>query len=229
MTLSFHRFDTWRARIWAFGQMTFARWPLWRLSECRFWKLCGSGSGDGFAAVPEPSIWAILACWPDETTARRQLAEAGVFRRWRARAAESWTLYLRPVSARGAWSGRQPFDAGPETEGPLAALTRATIRTRHLAPFWKRVPRISDAVAKDGNVAFKIGISALPWLHQATFSVWPDADTMAEFARRDGPHARAIRAVRDGGWFSEELYARFRVIGTEGTWSGARAIPGMAA
>jgi spheroidene monooxygenase len=39
---------------------------------------------------------------------------------------------------------------------------------------------------------------------------------MAEFARADGPHARAIKAVRDGGWFREELYARFRVDAVEG-------------
>ena len=44
---------------------------------------------------------------------------------------------------------------------------------------------------------------------------------MAAFARRDGPHARAIRAVREGGWFSEELYARFQVVGDVGAWGGS--------
>jgi spheroidene monooxygenase len=53
-----------------------------------------------------------------------------------------------------------------------------------------------------------------------TFSIWPDADSMAQFARADGPHARAIRAVRIGDWFSEELYARFRVQATRGSWNG---------
>ena len=33
-------------------------------------------------------------------------------------------------------------------------------------------------------------------------------------------HAEAIRAVRDNGWFAEELYARFQVLGTEGRWHG---------
>ncbi len=44
---------------------------------------------------------------------------------------------------------------------------------------------------------------------------------MAHFARADGPHARAIRAVRDEGWFREELYARFRILGDAGTWNGS--------
>ena len=31
---------------------------------------------------------------------------------------------------------------------------------------------------------------------------------------------RAIQAVRDGNWFREELYARFRILGDEGSWNG---------
>ena len=41
-----------------------------------------------------------------------------------------------------------------------------------------------------------------------------------QFARGDGPHGRGIRAVREGGWFCEELYARVRVLGQAGTWGG---------
>jgi spheroidene monooxygenase len=78
----------------------------------------------------------------------------------------------------------------------------------------------SRAIGADPNVMFKIGIGEVPWMQQVTFSIWPDAETMANFARADGPHARAIKAVRDGGWFKEELYARFRVDAVEGQWEG---------
>ena len=64
-------------------------------------------------------------------------------------------------------------------------------------------------------------MALLSFLHQVTFSVWPDVASMSAFAHRDGPHAQAIRAVRAGDWFSEELYARFHVFGTSGHWSGA--------
>ncbi|MEM6896867.1 MAG: spheroidene monooxygenase, partial [Pseudomonadota bacterium] len=30
----------------------------------------------------------------------------------------------------------------------------------------------------------------------------------------------AIRAVREGAWFKEELYARFAVTGDHGQWEG---------
>jgi spheroidene monooxygenase len=86
--------------------------------------------------------------------------------------------------------------------------------------FWDRVPDISARIGADPNVAFKIGIGEVPMLHQVTFSVWPDTASMSAFARGDGPHGRAIRAVREGNWFREELYARFRILGTQGRWNG---------
>jgi spheroidene monooxygenase len=86
--------------------------------------------------------------------------------------------------------------------------------------FWGRTPDISARIGRDANVLFKAGIGEVPWLHQVTFSVWPDTAAMAAFARADGPHAAAIRAVRSEGWFSEELYARFAVLAHAGTWGG---------
>ena len=83
------------------------------------------------------------------------------------------------------------------------------------------MPDISAVIGADPNVLFKIGIGEVPLLHQVTFSIWPDAASMAHFARGDGPHGRAIHAVREEGWFTEELYARFRVLGVEGRWNGA--------
>ena len=90
-----------------------------RMPEVGFWKLCGSGTGEGFTPRPNTAVWAILATWPDEETARRNCAEAPVYRRWRAKAAEDWTVFLSPTSARGAWSGVTPFDAGARSDtGP---------------------------------------------------------------------------------------------------------------
>lgn len=64
-------------------------------------------------------------------------------------------------------------------------------------------------------------------LHQITFSIWPGAEEMANFARKGGPHASAIQAVRDGAWFSEELYARFTILGDTGTWGGIKPLEGL--
>lgn len=201
--------------------MGLARLSLRNTPDIGFWKLCGSGTGEGFTPIPNTSVFAILATWPDAETARARVGEAPIFQRYRARASEDWTVFLTPTSARGNWSGQTPFEPSESTQtGPLAALTRATIKPSIAARFWKRVPNISDVIGRDPNVMFKIGIGELPLLHQVTFSIWPDTRTMAQFART-GHHARAISAVRDEHWFREELYARFAVHSDQGTWNGA--------
>lgn len=221
VSLSLFRFAGPGARLWAFTQMLFARRGMAQVPGIGFWKLFGSGSGEGFTPIPNTAVYGILATWPDVETARSAIAAAPVYDRYRAKAAETWTLFLSTSSARGRWDAHAPFAVAQETaDGALAALTRATIRPRILWKFWQRVPSISAAIGSDPNVMFKIGLGEVPWFHQVTFSVWPDTETMANFARRDGPHARAIKAVREGQWFAEELYARFRIVGTEGSWEG---------
>ena len=221
VSLSLFRFGGLYARLWAFAQMGLARGPLRRLPGLVSWKLCGSGTGEGFTPVPNTGVYAILCSWRDEATARQATQHARPFTDWRQHAAEDWTLFLAPTSVRGVWGGSAPFHVSAEAgEGPLAALTRATVRPARALQFWRRVPNISRAIGTDPRVAFKIGIGEVPWLHQVTFSIWPDTSSMAAFARADGPHARAIRAVRDGNWFSEELYARFRILGDIGSWDG---------
>lgn len=221
MSLSFFRFPPGLSRLWAFAMMGLARPHMRRLDNVGFWKLCGSGTGEGFTPIPNTAVYSILATWPDEQTARQQTQSAAIFRRYRQRASESWTVFLAPVSSRGEWSGTRPFQPGRDAEtGPIAALTRATLRPLAALRFWRRVPDISDVIGDNGNVLFKIGVGEVPLMHQITFSIWPDTRTMADFARADGPHARAIRAVRDGNWFKEELYARFRILGDRGTWHG---------
>lgn len=219
-TLSLYHFGTASARLWAFSQMGFARAGLRAVRDIGTWKLCGSGTGEGFTPVPNTAVYAILATWPDHDTARRAMHGSAVFRRYRDHSDEAMTLFLTPTSARGEWAGDTPFEPQDAPGGPIAALTRATIKPRIAARFWGRVPGISKAIGDDPNVLFKIGIGEVPWLHQVTFSLWPDAESMAAFARHDGPHARAIRAVRTEGWFKEELYARFRLDAVEGEWEG---------
>jgi spheroidene monooxygenase len=221
VSLSFFRFASIIDRLWALSMMGAGRLSMRQVPGIGFWKLCGSGTGEGFTPLPNTAVYAILATWPDEESARRQTTEAKIFQRYRQRAVEDWTVYLTPTSTRGVWSGIEPFTVSePPCPGPLAALTRATVKPSVAIKFWRKVPDISAVIGSDQNVAFKIGIGEVPLFHQVTFSIWPDTASMANFARKDGPHARAIHAVREENWFREELYARFRILGDAGSWQG---------
>ncbi len=226
VTISFFRFEPVTARLWVLGQMGAARLSFSRMPEARFWKLCGSGVGEGFTPRPNTRVWAILAVWDDEETARDRVGSAPVYQRWRAHADESWTVFLTAQSSRGEWSGTAPFKSEPHADatGPLAVLTRATIKPKALPHFWGQEPPISAAIGADPNVLFKIGVGEIPLLHQVTFSIWPDKASMVAFAHKEGPHARAVREVRAGGWFKEELYARFQVTGATGAWNGVNPL-----
>ncbi len=221
-TLSLFRFDGLANRAWAFGQVALAPVMLRQERGAKFWKVCGSGTGEGFTPKPNWGVWAIMAAWPDEETARKAVESGPVFELWRKHTTESWTAFLAPTSSRGEWGGVNPFTPveAPAANGPIVALTRATVKLPHAAAFWNRVPNISNMIGDDPNVMFKIGIGEVPLLHQVTFSVWPDKASMDAFARGSTPHGKVIHEVREGNWFAEELYARFRLLGTAGTWEG---------
>ncbi len=229
VSLSFFRFAGVGARAWAFAQMGLARPGFARTPDIGFWKLCGSGSGEGFTPIPNTAVYAVLATWPDPMIARARVEAAPIFNRYRAHATESWSVFLTPTSSKGKWSGQTPFATRPATQpGPLAALTRASLKPKVAARFWGRVPNISKMIGADPNVAFKIGIGEMPLLNQVTFSIWPNEQAMAAFART-GPHADAIRAVRSEKWFREELYARFTVQSDMGSWQGASPLAALEA
>lgn len=222
VAISFFRFEGVAARLWAFSQMQLARARLRETREIGFFKLFGTGTGEGFTPVPNFGVYAVLTTWADLDAARRGLSKGEVFRRYREHAREASTVYLSAISSRGRWDGRAPFEVEPPAEPtrPLAVLTRATLKARHLAAFWRNTPGISVTIRGEDHLRFKIGMGEVPWLQQVTFSIWDDPEAMKAFAYRSASHAAAVRGVRENGWFREELYARFRVLGFEGTWEG---------
>lgn len=227
-TLSLFRFDGVGAKSWAFTQMLASRRAFNAAPGVEFVKMVGTGAREGFHLSPNFGVWGVLAIWPDSDTAERGL-DLPVYRRYRARAVEAMTLHLSPTRAKGRWSGVEPFrpERGTEPEPVVAALTRATIKPRHALKFWGRTPAIRAEIPDQPHLLFKTGMAEAPGFQQITFSIWDDAEAMRAFAyRRGGPHATAVEAVRREGWFSEELYARFRVARIDGAWSDA---PRMAA
>ena len=225
VTISFFRFDGILQKIWAFAQMGFARRKLKRIDAMMFFKLFGSGTGEGFTPYPNTSVYAILGVWENLDLAESIIGNEDIFAKYRKISVENWTVFLTPISSKGKWDRCNPFK--PINKEPidfkknmLAALTRATIKPSILLNFWSKVPAISKMIGQNENVVFKMGLGEIPWFHQVTFSIWPNAEAMSEFARKDGPHASAIKSVREGQWFSEELYARFRVQKATGTWGG---------
>ncbi len=218
-TLTVFRFAR-GARFWAFAQMAFARPLLRNVPGLRFHRLMGAGRGLGFTRKPDWGRYALLAVWDSEASARAFLDSSRFIRRYRGRAAGSATAVLRTLSAHGAWDGANPFlPAAPLPaggDGPLAVLTRATIRPGRLRAFWQQVAPVSRARAGADGLVASIGIGELPFVRQATFSLWRSAEDMQAFAYRSPEHRQVVRRTRDESWYREDLFARFAVVETLG-------------
>lgn len=211
---------------WGALHMATQRPALARTPGLRFSRLMGTGAGIGFSAVPDPRMWALFAVWETVADWERFAAESSIMRQYRDRGEEVYSLLLRPISAHGRWGGADPF-AGMETpvpppdDAPVAVLTRATIRLSRAARFWSRVPAVDETLRDHPDVLLTVGAGEVPWIRQATVSVWRSAAAMRAWAYRTPEHAEVVRRTRAEGWYAEELFARFQVMGTEGTYLGS--------
>ena len=139
----------------------------------------------------------------------------------RRSAVESWRVDLRPVAARGTWSGREPFGAPVPTRspGPVAALTRARLRVTAAPGFYRAVPPVSADLRDRPGLRAAVGIGEAPLGLQGTFSLWESGAAVREFARGEA-HAEVVARTEPERWYAEELFARFDVVGSTGTLDG---------
>jgi hypothetical protein len=191
----------------------------------RFAKLLGTGHGRTFTVRDaDPRHWALLATWDDAADADA-FERGSLHRGWDRRAHERLDVRLAPVASRGRWSRREPFgDPRPATPPPagerVAALTRARLRPRKAATFWRAVPPVSADLDATPGLLLAIGVGEAPIGLQGTFSLWRSAADLVEFAHRRAPHAEAVRRTPREDWYAEELFARFAVLSVRGSYAG---------
>ena len=206
----------------------------------RFARLLGTGRG-ATAMGADLARTALFAVW----TSPVALAafEDGWFgeraARVRAAGGEVYGVRLALLSGHGRWGGRDvladlrasgdppsfaaPFTGAPprasRPAGPVAVLTRATVRPSRWHRFRGSRPPVSQELAGAPGLRAAVAVGEAPVGLQATFSIWSDAAAVVAFAR--GPeHRSVVRRTRAEGWYGEELFARFAPETTTGTWDG---------
>ena len=203
------------------------RAALARVPGLRFARLLGTGRGSDLSLGADLRRWARFAVWEDEAAFRA--FEDGAWRtRERRLASESCTLLLSPLRWRGTWGGRDPFGTPSFADpppGPLAVLTRGTIKPRLARAFWASVPSSQAGLHDHAGLVASLGVGEAPLLYQATFSVWRDAQSVRDFAYKRGGHREVIAKTRELGWYAEEMFARFAVRSVDGTLDGRDLAP----
>ena len=201
-----------------------------------FWRLLGTGRGSNTGLGVDPRRTALFALWDGDAALDTFLARSPIARRWHD-AGEAYTVRLRRLGGHGTWRGVDVLDgmaeadgtgeaAGAAEPGPVAVLTRATVRARHWPAFVGAGRRVSVEVAAAPGLLAVVGIGEAPLGRQATFSLWRRGADAHAFAYGCPEHLTAVRRTRAEGWYGEQLFARFQPYGSAGTWDGRDPLAG---
>ncbi|WPP51631.1 spheroidene monooxygenase [Catalinimonas niigatensis] len=221
-TISFFYYQG-RQKWWAFRQMKSALPKLNKIEDLQFFKMLGSGGGNGFSILPDLSIYAVLCVWKSLGAAEDILNKDASFCTMKLRASHYLHVYMKATRSKGAWSGKKPFDefAEYQEEAPIAVLTRASIAPNKLFSFWKNVPKVSQKLqAYDEGLIFSKGIGELPVIQQATFSIWQSRKKMVEYAYQGKKHQEMIRKTKELQWYTEEMFVEFILLKIDHQWPG---------
>ena len=212
---------------WGLAQMGTKGAELNHIPGLLFYKLLGSGQGKGFSIKPNFRRYGLMCTWESEEAADEFLERSELMLEYRLHAHEIWTVKLLPTQAHGLWDGVQPFTpqlSEKQHEGPVAVLTRASINWRALPQFWRFTPQVSKALDEAKGLICSIGLGEFPLIRQATFSVWESMDAMKAYAYQGALHKEVIKRTRAEKWYSEELFARFIPVESNGLWNGVNPL-----
>jgi len=68
-----------------------------------------------------------------------------------------------------------------------------------------------NEISNAKGVYFYKGIGEIPFLEQATISLWDSIDNVKEFAYKNNVHRSIIKKTKSESWYSEELFCRFYI------------------
>ena len=205
------------SKFWAFQQVPLALFRLKKVPGLTFFKSMGSGGGKGFDFMPSFNTYAWLLVWETQQHSDDFYSNNPYFLTYKKKCFSLQTLFLKNIVSHGKWSGINPFDQGAvmNDTSKIVVLTRARIKWFRLWQFWSKVGRTANELYKFDELEFAIGIGELPFIQQATVSVWKNYEAMKRYAYADETHKNVIKLTQKYKWYSEELFARFILLSTK--------------
>jgi hypothetical protein len=227
----------WYTVPFAFIAMAIFHLPLKLNKNIKFYKLMGCGRNGTFDKTPDLMQWCIMCTTLEtyfkglNTTNKNEYlkkilggfinAFISIFCK------EKFAISLATITTHGTWDGTSPFGnhvKKVDYNGPIAVLTRATIRLSRFSKFWANVNGVAQTLNSSPGFVTSIGIGEIPWVKQATFSIWETEAQMMAFAYKRKEHATVVNKTKKENWYSEDLFARFIPLASAGTIKGENKI-----
>ncbi|NMM49039.1 DUF3291 domain-containing protein [Marinigracilibium pacificum] len=223
-SVCFMRFKGFKNKLKAMTMMNEGHGYLQKDTGDKFYKLMGSGAGNGFIPYPDWSVFSLITTWDTEEDAYLFNQEGQFFKEYDQYISEKWTCFLFCIQSHGNWEGQEPFEVDIskqiDNDEPIAVLTRATIKTSSIIDFWSHVSGASAALKNNPDLIYAKGVGIFPFTRMATFSIWKSLEGMKSFAYNKDGHKQAMQKAKSRKWFEEDLFARFIIYDAVGEFEG---------
>jgi hypothetical protein len=201
--------------IFGLISMALFRLPLYINKKIKFFKLLGSGKNGTFDIHPDLNQWGVLFTADD----KHVQAPPFIYKYFNFFRCDVKEFLLQPVEGHGLWDKKKVFGElyqHTNNEGAIAVLTRATIRIKRLKNFWDNAEEVAGKMPFVTGLIISYGIGEVPWIKQATFSVWENKNVMKDFAYNLQQHKEVIHKTRSENWYKEEMFVRFHILSVKG-------------
>jgi spheroidene monooxygenase len=206
--------------LWGLSRYVIGRFSLRNIPGLQFFKVLGSGFEGGFSTKPSFHKQGLFCVFDSEQYAKQFREQSSLVQSYINHSREFFAVTLNAFSTRGSWAHTQlDVTAKAPVSGPIASLTRASIKPLKANAFWKNAQPAEVSINQSAGVILSAGLGEAPYLRQATFTIWEDETALNAYAQQ-GAHLAAIKAAYGQHYFSESMFTRFAPSEMQGTWRG---------
>ena len=206
--------------LWGLSRYVIGRFSLYNIPGLQVFKVLGSGFEGGFSTKPSLHKQGLFCVFDSEHHAKQFRAHSKLVQAYMNHSREFFAVSLNAFSTRGSWANTQlDITAKAPLSGPIASLTRASIKPLKANAFWKKAQPAEVSINQSAGVILSAGLGEAPYLRQATFTIWEDETALNTYAQQ-GAHLAAIKAAYGQQYFSESMFTRFTPSDMEGAWRG---------